>query len=101
MKILQLLIMLLVLAGLPRFGIAGENPSFAIRGTWHSDEGTLTFTSGGTVNYRGTSYFYAVTNGGIIQLQSRHGSKALSYQLAGDKLTLTTEGKTTVYMRER
>lgn len=101
MKIFRLLFVFFVLAGLSQFSFAGENPSIAIKGTWRSDEGALTFTSGGTVNYKGRNYFYAVTNGGTIQLQSRHGSKTLSYQLAGDKLTLTGEGKTTVYMRKK
>jgi hypothetical protein len=73
----------------------------ALRGTWHSAEGTITFRVNGTVKIRGKRYFYAVSNGGMIELSGNHSSNAMPYQLAGDKLTLTINGKTTVYSRKR
>jgi hypothetical protein len=73
----------------------------ALRGTWYSANGTLTFRDNGTINYKGRRYYYAVSNGGLIQLTGRHSSNAIPYQLAGGKLTLTADGKSTVYTRKR
>ena len=73
----------------------------ALRGTWYSAEGPVTFRSNGTVKFRGKRYFYAVSNGGMIQLSGNHSSNAIYYQLAGDQLTLTMDGRTTVYSRKR
>jgi hypothetical protein len=73
----------------------------ALRGTWYSAKGTLTFKDNGTINYKGRRYYYAVSNGGLIQLTGRHSSNAIPYELAGGKLTLTADGRTTVYTRKR
>ena len=73
----------------------------ALRGTWYSAKGALTFKDNGTIKYKGKRYYYAVSNGGMIQLTGRHSSNAIPYQLAGGKLTLTADGKTTVYTRKR
>lgn len=73
----------------------------SLRGTWYSEKGTLTFRDNGTINYKGRRYYYAVSNGGMIQLTGRHSSNAIPYQLAGGKLTLTADGKSTVYTRKR
>ncbi|MDO8263380.1 MAG: hypothetical protein Q7T21_09145 [Gallionella sp.] len=76
-------------------------PSAAIKGTWHSAKGTLTFNANGTIIYQGKRYYYAVSNGGTIQLTGKHGSRTLPYQLSGGKLTLTVDGRATVYTRRR
>jgi hypothetical protein len=73
----------------------------SLRGTWYSAEGSITFKSNGTVNYKGKRYFYAVSNGGLIQLSGKHSSNAIPYQLAGGKLTLMINGKETIYTRKR
>ncbi len=73
----------------------------SLRGTWYSAEGTITFRVNGTVRIRGKRYFYAVSNGGMIELSGNHSSNAIPYQLAGDKLTLTVNGHTAVYSRKR
>jgi hypothetical protein len=73
----------------------------SLRGTWYSAEGTITFRVNGTVKIRGKRYFYAVSNGGMIELSGNHSSNAIPYQLAGDKLTLTINGHTAVYSRKR
>jgi hypothetical protein len=73
----------------------------SLRGTWYSAKGALTFKNNGTINYKGRRYYYAVSNGGLIQLTGRHSSNAIPYQLAGGKLTLTADGKSTVYTRKR
>lgn len=103
----------LPLIGLPGIGSSGNShaaelsrarsglPSAAIRGTWHSAKETLTFNANGTIIYRGKRYYYAVSNGGTIQLSGRRGSLTVPYQLAGGKLTLTIDGKSTVYTRRR
>lgn len=73
----------------------------SLRGTWYSTKGAITFKNNGTINYKGKRYFYAISNGGMIQLSGKHSSNAIPYQLAGGKLTLTENGKSTVYTRHR
>ncbi len=77
------------------------NAEKSLRGTWYSSEGTITFKNNGTINYKGKRYYYAVTNGGLIQLSGKHSTNAISYQLSGGQLTLTDDGKSTVYLRHR
>lgn len=72
----------------------------SLRGTWYSAEGSITFKDNGTINYKGKRYYYAVSNGGLIQLTGKHSSNAIPYQLASGKLTLTVGGKSTVYSRK-
>src|SRR5450755_549681 len=99
-----LLLAVLLLIGLPVGGFAAQRPfgmatktEKSIRGTWYSAEGKLTFKDNGTINYKGKRYYYAISNGGMIQLSGKHSSNAIPYQLAGGKLTLTVDGKATVY----
>jgi hypothetical protein len=73
----------------------------SLRGIWYSAEGTITFKDNGTINYKGKRYYYAVSNGGLIQLIGKHSMNAIPYQLSGGKLTLTVDGKATVYSRKR
>jgi hypothetical protein len=73
----------------------------SLRGTWYSAKGALTFKGNGTVNYKGKRYYYAVSNGGLIQLSGTHSVNAIPYQLAGGKLTLMENGRATVYSRKR
>jgi hypothetical protein len=73
----------------------------ALRGAWYGEEGTITFKNNGTIKYKGKRYFYAVSNGGIIQLSGKHSVYAIPYQLAGNKLTLMEHGRVTVYTRKR
>lgn len=80
---------------------AGERPSEAIKGTWYSEGGSLTFSPDGTINYKGKRYYFAVSGAGIIKLEGKQGSRILPYQLYGDKLTITADGKTTVYSRKK
>lgn len=82
-----------------RSGTAAGKPAQSIAGTWYSAEGTITFKANGTVNYEGKRYFYAVTNGGLIQLSRKGGSRAIAYRLSGGKLTLTVNGNARVYSR--
>jgi hypothetical protein len=103
-----LLLSALLLTGLPAGGIAAERShgmvtkaESSLRGTWYSAEGPVTFRSNGTVKFRGKRYFYAVSNGGMIQLSGNNSSNAIYYQLAGDRLTLTMDGRSTVYSRKR
>src|ERR1700690_4281572 len=65
----------------------------SLRGTWYSTEGTITFKDNGTINYKGKRYYYAISNGGMIQLSGKHSSTAIPYQLSGGKLTLTVDSK--------
>jgi len=103
-----LLLSVLLLTGLPTGGFAAERShgmvtkaENSLRGTWYSAEGAITFRSNGTVKFKGKRYFYAVSNGGMIQLSGNNSSNAITYQLAGDQLTLTADGKSTVYSRKR
>ena len=73
----------------------------SLRGTWYSAKGSITFKDNGTINYKGKRYFYAISNGGIIQLRGKHSSKDISYQIFGDELTLAVDGQTVVYSRHR
>ena len=76
--------------------------SASIAGSWHNAQGkTLTFKTNGTIIYHGKRYYYAVSSGGFIQLKGKHGDVTIPYQHAGKKLTLTEDGKTTVYRRKR
>jgi hypothetical protein len=103
-----MLLAALLLMGASGNGFAAERPHGAVtkaekslRGTWYSAKGTLSFKDNGTINYKGKRYYYAVSNGGMIQLSGKHSSNAIPYQLSGGKLTLTVEGKSTVYTRKR
>jgi hypothetical protein len=89
-------------------GVAAErshgmvtNTERLLRGTWYSSEGSMTFRDNGTINYKGKRYYYAVSNGGMIQLSGKNSRNAFPYHLSGGKLTLTADGKTTVYSRSR
>lgn len=73
----------------------------SLRGTWYSAEGSITFRDNGTISFKGKRYYYAVSNGGLIQLTGKHSSNAIPYQLSGGKLTLTVDGRSTVYTRKR
>lgn len=77
------------------------NPSKQIQGTWYSAKETLTFRANGTIIYKGKRYYYAVSSGGTIQLAGKHGSLTIPYYFAKGKLTLTVNGKQTVYTRRR
>ncbi len=81
--------------------VRSGQPSALIKGTWHSAKETLTFNANGTVIYKGKRYYYAVSSGGTIQLTGKRGSLTIPYQLTGGKLTLTVDGKATVYARRR
>lgn len=102
------LIAALLLTGLSNSSFAAERShgtiskaAQSIRGTWYSKEDSLTFRDDGTIHFKGKRYFYAVTNGGLIQLSGKHSSNALPYRLAGEKLTLTIDGQPTVYTRTK
>lgn len=103
-----LLLVVLLLLGLSDGGLAAERSYGAVtkaekslRGTWYSASGAITFKDNGTIYYKGKRYFYAVSNGGMIQLSGKHSVNAIPYQLAGDKLTLMEKGRATVYSRKR
>lgn len=103
-----LVLAVLLLVGLPDGSFAAERSygavtkaEQALRGTWYSASGAITFKDNGTVRYKGKRYFYAVSNGGIIQLSGKHSVNALPYQLAGGKLTLMENGQATVYSRKQ
>ena len=108
-----LMLATLLLFGLSVTGLSGKGyaaeqsrvrsgqPSALIKGTWHSAKETLNFNANGTIVYKGKRYYYAVSSGGTIQLTGKRGSLTIPYQLAGGKLTLTVDGKTTVYTRMR
>jgi hypothetical protein len=96
------------LLGLTEGGFAAEGThgmvtkaERSLRGTWYSAAGTITFRNNGTIYYKGKRYYYAVSNGGIIQLSGKNSVNAIPYQIYGDKLTLIENGKTTVYSRKR
>jgi hypothetical protein len=105
---LLLLLIALFFMGLSDGSFAAERSHGAVtkaekslRGTWYSAEGSITFKDNGTIKIKGKSYYYAVSNGGMIQLNGRHSSNAMPYQLAGGKLTLTIDGQTNVYFRKK
>ena len=76
--------------------------SATIAGTWQNTQGKkLTFRANGTIIYQGKRYYYAVSSGGYIQLKGKHGDLTIPYQFSGGKLSLTEEGKATVYRRKR
>jgi hypothetical protein len=103
-----LMLVALLLMGLSEGGFAAQRShgmvtkaEQSLRGTWYSAKGSITFKDNGTINFKGKRYYYAVTNGGMIQLSGKHSSNAIPYQLSGGKLTLTVDGKPTVYTRKR
>lgn len=103
-----LLCSVLFLAGLPAGSFASERSygmvtkaEKSLRGRWYSETGSITFRNNGTVRLKGKRYFYAVSNGGMIQLSGHNSSDAIYYQLFGGQLTLTVDGITTVYTRTR
>ena len=82
-------------------GVATTKANRGLQGTWYSSEGAITFKANGTVHYHGKRYFYAVSNGGLIQLSGKHRANAIPYQLAGGKLTLMENGEEVVYTHKR
>ncbi len=103
-----LLLAALLLMGFSEGGFAAQRShgmvtkaEQSLRGTWYSAQGSITFKNNGTVTFKGKRYYYAVTNGGLIQLSGKHSSNAIPYQLAGGKLTLTIDGNEIVYTRKR
>jgi len=108
-----ILLATILFVGLSMSGLSGNSyaadhsragaakPSEVIQGTWHSAKGTLTFNENSTIIYKGKRYYYAVSSGGVIQLTGKHGSLTIPFQIAGGKLTLTADGKATVYTRKR
>jgi hypothetical protein len=98
----------LFIVGLPAASFAAERSygmvtkaEKSLRGRWFSATGSITFSNNGTVRLKGKRYFYAVSNGGMIQISGHGSSDAIPYQLFGDQLTLTVDGITTVYTRTR
>jgi hypothetical protein len=83
-----------------RPGATPSKPAKSLTGTWHGAEGTITFRANGTINYDGKRYYYAVTNGGLIQLNRKGTNRAIPYHLSGGKLTLTVNGKSQIYTRK-
>jgi len=79
---------------------ARETLSSVLRGTWHSEKGSITFKNNGTINFKGKRYYYAADGGGQIRLTGKKSSRAIPYHIAGDKLTLTIDGESTVYTRK-
>jgi hypothetical protein len=103
-----LLLAVLLFMGLPVGGYAAQRfhgtitkEEKSLRGTWYSAEGTLTFKDNGTINYKGKRYYYAVSNGGLIQLSGKNRMYTIPYQFAGGKLTLMIDGVETVYSHQR
>lgn len=103
-----LLLTALMIFGLSDIAVAAERShgmvtkaEKSLRGTWYSLKGSITFKDNGTIIYKGKRYFYAISNGGMIQLSGKHSSNAIAYQLAGGKLALTADGQKTVYTRKR
>ena len=103
-----LLLAALLFMGLSDAGFAAERPHGSVtqaekslRGPWYSKEGSITFKDNGTIILKGKRYFYAISNGGMIELSGKHSTNAIPYQLAGGKLTLTVDGKATAYSRKR
>ncbi len=103
-----LLIVVLFFAGSPAGVYAADRShgsttqaARSLRGSWYSAEGAITFRNDGLIYLKGKKYYYAVSNGGMIQLSGHNSSNAIPYQLAGGRLTLTWDGKTTVYTRKR
>ena len=103
-----LLLAALLLLGLSDVSIAAERSygmvtktERSLRGTWYSATGSISFKDNGTIHYKGKRYFYAVSNGGIIELSGKNSVNAIPYQLTGDKLTLIENGKAIVYSRKR
>lgn len=101
-----LLITMLALLAMTGSGYAAERhvttagkPAKSLTGTWYSAEGAITFKANGTIDYEGKRYYYAVGNGGLIQLSKKGSSRTVPYQLSGGKLTLTENGKARVYSR--
>jgi len=82
-----------------RSGAALSKPAKSLTGTWYGTEGAITFKANGTIDYDGKRYYYAVTNGGLIQLSRKGSNRAVPYHLSGGKLILTVNGKSQVYSR--
>ncbi|MBI3479977.1 MAG: hypothetical protein HY016_06425 [Nitrosomonadales bacterium] len=108
MSFLRYSLLALSLLAFSGSGFAAERPhgtvskaEQSVRGTWYSAEDSLTFKDDGTIIFKGKRYYYAVTNGGLIQLSGKHSSNAIPYQLAGGKLTLRIDGQPTVYLRHK
>lgn len=67
-------------------------------GIWSGYGETIEFTSDKNCNYLGQTYPYSVSQGHIV-LETPQGNLMLVYQITGNQLSLTTNGKTLVYSK--
>jgi len=81
---------------------AASVTSSTLAGTWYTEGGkSITFKRNGTIKYRGTRYYYAVSSGGYIQFKNKHKELTVPFTFYKGKLTLTEHGEATVYRRNR
>ncbi len=67
-------------------------------GIWSGYGETIEFTSDKNCNYLGQTYPYSVSQEHIV-LETPQGDLMLAYQITGNQLSLTTNGKTLVYSK--
>jgi hypothetical protein len=70
----------------------------ALVGKWESDEATIDIRKNGVITINGERYSYKVT-GKTIVVSSDEGSMDFPFQLSGDRLTVSVEGRIVVYKR--
>ena len=67
-------------------------------GRWQSSEATVQIKDDGTLILNGDTYRYAV-KGEVITLGNNEGAVQFPFQLSGDTLRVTVDGRTVVYKR--
>ena len=72
-----------------------ENP---LVGTWEGDEAIIEIRPNGTITINGEKYRYKVTGKTII-VSSDEGSMDFPFQLSGDRLNVSVEGRIVAYNR--
>jgi len=99
---LILLLTLFISLGLTTNVQAAGVTSSTLAGTWYTENGkSITFRRNGTIKYRGTRYYYAVSSGGYIQFKNRHKELTVPFTFYKGKLTLTEGGLSTVYRKNK
>jgi hypothetical protein len=72
-----------------------ENP---LIGVWESDEATVEIRKDGTLTINGEKYRYKIKDK-IITVSDDEGSMDIPFQVSGNRMTVTVEGRRIVYTR--
>jgi hypothetical protein len=75
-----------------------ENSKSLLVGRWQSDEATVEIRNDGTLTINSEEFEYRI-KGSVITISDDEGSVDIPFQLSGDRLIVTVEGRRITYVR--